>query len=306
MSNGDWDEGLMLSIRPRPPYMITPHLKRFTLKDGPTPCIYDEVSRTCARIVAWGVEEEVAYEATIVSEGWEPLIRIYVFRGPPETAMIIVKHVLNIEYLYPDTSLLIKMCPGLREVVEEYPGLRPALNPSMWESLVKAIVNQQIPTDLALRITSRLVEHLGRRMRVGPGKVLYDFPAPEAVLEAGMERLRDIGFSRKKAEYVASLAEAIVKQGYNLERVGKLPPEEAVEELKKFKGVGPWTAKLAYMAYTGNLNLLLPEDLSVSRGLRLARCLEELISETIEYAGLISYLAATLYEQAYHNKKHRP
>ena len=110
-----------------------------------------------------------------------------------------------------------------------------------------------------------------------------------------MGRLRALGLSRRKAEYVNGVAEAIVKQGYDLEGVGELPPQEAVEELRKFRGVGLWTAKLAYMAYTGNLNLL-PEDLSVSRGLRLAQCREELLGKVTDYAGPISYLAATLYE----------
>ena len=94
--------------------------------------------------------------------------------GSPEAVVGVVKHVLNVGYEYPDTSLLVEACPGLR----------PALNPSMWESLVKAVINQQIPTRLALRITSRLVECLGERVVVG-GKALYDFPSPEAVLGAG-------------------------------------------------------------------------------------------------------------------------
>lgn len=282
-------------IRPRAPYMITPHLRQFSLRGEPTPCLYDEVSRTCARLVTLGDGTRVGFEATVVSEGWDPLVRVRVLFGSPKAVVGVVKHVLNVGYEYPDTSLLVEACPGLRVVVEEYPGLRPALNPSMWESLVKAVINQQIPTRLALRITSRLVECLGERVVVS-GRALYDFPSPEAVLGAGVERLRGLGLSRRKAEYVISVAEAIVKQGYDLEGVGELPPQEAVEELRKFRGVGPWTAKLAYMAYTGNLNLLLPEDLSVSRGLRLAQCREELLGKVTDYAGLISYLAATLYE----------
>ena len=56
------------------------------------------------------------------------------------------------------------------------------------------------------------------------------------------------------------------------------------------------------MAYIGNLNLLLPEDLSVSRDFKLAHRREELMSQVADYAGLISYLAATPYENIKHNK----
>ncbi len=290
------EEEPVIVIEPRAPYTITPHLKQFTLKNRPTPCIYDEESRSCARLVTWGVEEEVAYEATILSEGWEPLVKVHVIRGPPETAVKIVKHVLNTDYVYPDTSTIIEICPGLGRMIEEYPGLRPALNPSMWESLVKAIVNQQLPINLALRITSKLVEHLGEKISISKNRTLYGFPTPLKVLDAGAEKLRNIGLSRRKAEYVIGIAEAIVRQGYDLEKIGGLPPRRAIDELVGLRGVGPWTAKLAYMAYTGNLNLFLPEDLAVRRGLRLAGCRKELISKTTSYAGLISYLAAALYE----------
>ncbi len=289
-------------IKPNPPYMITPHLRKFTLKDKPTPCIYDNLSRTCMRLVTWGVKEEVAYEVTVISEGWKPLIRIRVFKGSLETAVRIIEHVLNVKYMYPDISLLINACPGLREVVERYPGLRPALNPSVWESLVKTIVNQQIPIHLALRIISKLVEYLGRKITIDNSRrIFYDFPTPEAILNAGVDELRGMGLSRRKAEYLTGIAEAIVKRGYNIERIGKLIPQEAIEELMTFRGIGPWTAKLAYMAYTGNLNLLLSEDLSVNRGLRLANCRKKFMIDVADYVGLISYLAAILYERVSHN-----
>ncbi len=296
-----YSEDSVAVIKPNVPYMITPHLRQFTLKDKPTPCIYDDVSRTYMRLVTWGTEEGVAYKATVISEGWKPLIKIHVYKGPLETAMRIIEHILNVKYVYPDTSLLIRTCPGLREVVERYPGLRPALNPSMWESLVKTIVNQQILVHLALRIISKLVEYLGKKINIDKSRIFYDFPTPEAILNTGIDVLRNMGLSKRKAEYVTDIAKAIVKQGYDLERIGKLTPQEAIEELMTFRGIGPWTAKLAYMAYTGNLNLLLPEDLSVNRGFRLANCRREFMIKAVDYAGLISYLTAILYEHISHN-----
>jgi len=285
----------VITIKPKPPYTITPHLSQFTLRNSPTPCIYDPQARTCRRAVTWGVEEPIAYEAKVVREGWDPLIEVHVYAGPESLAEKVVRHVLNTDYAYPDVNSLINACPGLKEVLSKYPGLRPALNPSMWESLLKAIIGQQIPTRLANRITAKLTLTLGRKL-VRCGKEFHDLPTPHDTLKAGAEALRGVGLSRRKAQYILGIAEAVVKGRYDLESITKLRPEDAIEELRKFKGVGPWTAKLAYMACTGNLNLLLPEDLSVSRGLKLAGCREELISEAAPHAGLISYLAANLYE----------
>ncbi len=285
----------VITIAPKPPYTITPHLSQFTLRDQPTPCIYDSQARTCRRAVTWGVKEPVAYEARVVREGWDPLIEVQTYAGSERVAERVVRHVLNTDYAYPDVNSLINVCPGLKGILSRHPGLRPALNPSMWESLLKTIIGQQIPTRLANRITAKLTLTLGRKL-VKEGKEFYDLPTPNDILSAGTDKLREVGLSRRKAEYVLGIAKAVVREGYDLEAVAKLRPEEAVEELRKFRGVGSWTAKLAYMACTGNLNLLLPEDLSVSRGLKLAGCREELIDGVLPHAGLISYLAANLYE----------
>ena len=282
-------------VEPKPPYTITPHLEQFSLRGRPTPCIYDEVSRTCSRIVEVR-GARIAYKVVVENEGWNPLIKIRVLAGDPNLVVEVVKHVMNTEYRYPDVAQLIRVCPGIREVIERYPGLRPALNPSMWESLVKAIVNQQVTMRLALSIISRMVMRFGARLRTSSGETLYDFPSPETVLRAGITRLREVGLSTRKAKYIIGVAEAIVKRGYDLEGIAKLPPLKAVEELMQFKGVGPWTAKLAYMAYTGNLNILLLEDSAVSKGLKLAGCTEELLNEVANHAGLVSYLTAFLYE----------
>jgi len=74
----------------------------------------------------------------------------------------VVRHVPNTDYAYPNVNSLINACPGLKEVLSRHPGLRPALNPGMRESLLKAITEQQITMRLALRITAKLTLTLGR------------------------------------------------------------------------------------------------------------------------------------------------
>jgi len=283
-----------LVIRPEAPYAITPHLREFTAEGMPTPCIYDRRSRSCRRLVRWGVRERVAYEARVLSEGWAPAISVEVFEGDARVAEEVVRHVLNTDFRYPRIEQLTKACPGLSSILSKHPGLRPALNPSLWESLVKAIASQQIRLHLANRLIAKLTMRLGAELVI-KGREFYDIPTPEEVVEAGPEALRSAGLSRRKAEYLVGIAEAVVRRGYDIESITRLRPDDAVEELRKFRGVGPWTAKLAYMAATGNLSLMLGEDLSVSRGLRLVRC-EEGLGGVKEYLGLISYLASIAYE----------
>ncbi len=82
----------------------------------------------------------------------------------------------------------------------------------------KGTVNQQLPIYLALRVTSKLVEHLGEKTSISKDRTLYVFPATWKVLDAGVEKPRNIGPSRRKAEYLIEIAEAIVKQGYSIEK----------------------------------------------------------------------------------------
>ncbi len=243
--------------------MITPHLERFTLRDKPTPCIYNRSDKTCRRIVSWNLRRPVIYEAMINSEGSDPLITAKIYNGEIMEAEEIIKHIYNTEYEYPEIKLLLKICPGLSRILGMYPGLRPALNPSLRESLVKTIISQQIPLKLANIITAKLVEEKGKRVIIGR-KVFYDIPDPYVIAESSIEELRKLGLSRSKAEYLISIAREIA-DGYDIEGLVRYGAGEAIRELQRFKGIGLWTAKLAYMATTGDLSLLLSEDLSVDR-----------------------------------------
>ncbi len=135
--------------------------------------------------------------------------------------------------------------------------------------MVKTTISQNLPQKIALKIIARLVESLGEK-RVYRNTIFYDFPKPEAIVEAGIDKLYSPGLSRRKAEYVYGVAR-LVLEGCDIESLRKKNIGEAIRELKRIKGVGSWTAKLALMASTGNLSLDLLEDKAVSRGLTLPR-----------------------------------
>ncbi len=118
------------------------------------------------------------------------------------------------------------------------------------------------------------------------------------MVNTSISKLRELGLSYRKAEYIYGVAK-LVTSGYDLEAIKYMDIEEAVKELKKIRGVGPWTAKLSLMASTGNLSLDLLEDKAVSKGLERAGLsksdIEELMEKAREYIGLIMYLLALKY-----------
>ena len=281
----------IIELRPKPPYMITPHIRLFTLPDRPTPCIYNN---GCCRRMFQGL----IYEAYINGEPDDPLLRVKVYRGNARVVRRLIEHVYNVYLDYTEFLECIKGFPRLYEIACRYRGLRPALAPSLFEALIKSIISQNISQKLALKITSRLVELYGERVEVN-GRVFYDFPSPSRLAEVGTMKLKKIGLSIRKAEYIHGIAKAVAN-GYNLEFLKKLKPLEAVKELIKFKGVGLWTAKLSLMAATGNLSLDLLEDKAVSRGLKMLGLrgsdIDHVVKSCRKYVGLIMYLSALGYE----------
>jgi len=221
------------------------------------------------------------------------VIKIKIYMGDPDKAVEMIKHIYNTHYKYPDIETLLKYAPKMKNLIQEYPGLRPGLTPSLWEALVKNIIGQNIGLRQALLITSRLVENLGSRVVVGDS-VFYGFPGPREIREAGEERLRGYGLSWRKASYLVGAADLFIRGEITPSMLTSASRDEAIEILMGIKGVGPWTAKLTYMMYTGDLSVYLREDLSVRRGVESLGIPGD-VEDSV--AGLISYLAAYYYEK---------
>jgi DNA-3-methyladenine glycosylase II len=123
--------------------------------------------------------------------------------------------------------------PTIAALVDRLEGYRPPVAPDPFETLVTSITAQQVSLASAFAIRSRMIERLGER-----GRVAYAFPSRERVAAAHPEELTDVGFSRRKAEYVIGLAQTDV--GYD--ELERLPDDEVKARLVSIRGLGEWTA----------------------------------------------------------------
>jgi DNA-3-methyladenine glycosylase II len=121
----------------------------------------------------------------------------------------------------------------LRELVPRLAGLRPPLAPDPYESLVSAISAQQVSLFAAFAIRNRMVERFGVR-----GVHAYEFPTRERMAQAKEEQLTELGFSRRKAEYVLGVARSDVDFG----ALHTLSDDEVKTTLTSIRGLGEWTA----------------------------------------------------------------
>jgi 3-methyladenine DNA glycosylase/8-oxoguanine DNA glycosylase len=123
--------------------------------------------------------------------------------------------------------------PVLAPIVARLAGFRPPVVPDGFESLVTSITAQQVSLFAAFAIRNRLIERFGVRHEHA-----WSFPTQEALETAEPEELVELGFSRRKAEYVIGVAQARLDYG----RLAELPDEQVKARLVQVRGLGEWTA----------------------------------------------------------------
>jgi DNA-3-methyladenine glycosylase II len=125
-----------------------------------------------------------------------------------------------------EEQVLARLLPRLR-------GLRPPIAVEPFETLVTSITAQQVSLFSAFAVRNRLIERFGEA-----AKVAYAFPARERLALAKPAELAELGFSRRKAEYVVGIA----RSGVDLHALAVQPDDEVRAALTALTGIGEWTA----------------------------------------------------------------
>ena len=150
----------------------------------------------------------------------------------------------------------------LRPLVAPYPGMRPVVIPDLYETLVWAILGQQINVGFARRLKERLIETAGRSLTIDG--VRYPLlPRPEDVAALDPALLLAQQFSRQKATYVIGVSEEIASGRLDLAALAALPDDEIVAELIRLHGVGRWTAEYVLMRGLGRPDVIPAGDVSL-------------------------------------------
>lgn len=134
----------------------------------------------------------------------------------------------------------------LKDLVQQYYGYRIVGQPDLYEAVTWAMLGQQINVAFAYTLKQRFVEHFGASLQM-MDKKYYLFPVPEAVAVLSPDLLMPLQYSRQKAAYTITIAEAFASGNISKESLKGLPLQEAKERLMKIKGVGNWTANYALM-----------------------------------------------------------
>ncbi len=150
---------------------------------------------------------------------------------------------------------LRRVDPVLRRIIQvagPYRALPDKAKPA-WESLVTAIVHQQLSVKAGQTIARRV-----RELTSGPR-----LPSPAEVLKMKHEDLRAAGLSNQKVSYIQDLAAKVDSGELNLNRLRRLTDEEVITELIKVRGIGRWSAQMHLIFHLGRLDVLPTGDLGL-------------------------------------------
>jgi DNA-3-methyladenine glycosylase II len=155
--------------------------------------------------------------------------------------------------------------PVLRDLKLKFYGLKAgSIGATVFESIIKSIIQQQISIRVAFSITNKMVTRFGEKAEA-EGVIYYDFPTPNRLAEAALEEIRQCGLSWRKAEYIKGIAEKAAAGEFDTEGLRSLSNERVAETLKKFRGVGTWTAEMVLSAGLKRNACIPAGDLGVRR-----------------------------------------
>jgi AraC family transcriptional regulator of adaptative response / DNA-3-methyladenine glycosylase II len=148
---------------------------------------------------------------------------------------------------------------ALAPLVARRPGLRVPTTVDAWETVVRAIVGQQVSVAGARTLLGRIVRDLGTTDVGG----MRPFPTPAEVVSAGADRVALIGMPGARARSLHAVAAAVADGTVDL-RSGDL--DEVAAALLAVPGIGPWTVSYVRLRALGDPDVLPETDLGIRHG----------------------------------------
>ncbi len=172
-----------------------------------------------------------------------------------------VRYLLGMDVDTTHVLASLRADPVIGHLADPLEGLRPYTQPSLFEALVKAILQQQISYRLAYQLIRDLVLAYGSSCRLGELE-LWDFPTAQRLVSLSEEELRAhrVGY---KAKFILELSKRIVSGEFDLEVLTKENTAVVLQALDALPGVGPWTAELTALSGLRRLEVFPYDDLVV-------------------------------------------
>jgi DNA-3-methyladenine glycosylase II len=147
---------------------------------------------------------------------------------------------------------LLRLDPRLKSVAMAAGAVTVRKTDAGFAGLAKVICGQQLSVQSAQAIWSRFA-------------LIEGALDPAGYLALSEAIVRGSGFSLGKFRTVRVIAEAIAAGDLDLDAIALMPSTEAVAELVRHKGIGPWTAEIYLMFCAGHPDIFPAGDLALQK-----------------------------------------
>jgi DNA-3-methyladenine glycosylase II len=147
--------------------------------------------------------------------------------------------------------------PALRPFIKKHSPCRLRPHTRHFETLVEAIISQQLSTKVADTIIGRF------KAIYAPARC----PNPDQILATPNELIRATGMSNGKVAFIKDLAAKTGDGAIKLSRLSRMSDEEVIEMLVAVKGIGVWTAHMFLIFSLGRLDVLPVGDLGIRKAI---------------------------------------
>ena len=121
--------------------------------------------------------------------------------------------------------------PVLKGLIKQYKDVRLKSRGTAFETLLRAIVGQQISVKAAQAVWAKFEKQVGG---VSVARVLTQTP----------QQLRSCGLSRQKIEYILDLAQHFETKQINPRSFRSMGDDDLIARLCEVRGIGQWTAEM--------------------------------------------------------------
>ena len=153
----------------------------------------------------------------------------------------------------------------LRPIIEQFQIPEVKAHGDVYETLIRAIVYQQLSGKAAGTIHGRFLNLFRDK-----------YPHPHLLKKKSVEKLRSVGLSRQKSSYILNVADYFQQEKLNEVNWSKHSDEEIIEKLTTIKGVGTWTVQMLLISTLGRKDVFPLDDLGIQNAVKkLYRIKEE-------------------------------
>jgi len=169
----------------------------------------------------------------------------------PDVARAQVARVLSLDHDGNQFTGVGRRDPVIGRLQAVAPGLRPPLFYSPYEAAAWCILSARRPATQSAALRHRLSEAHGATFEVG-GRRLPAFPTPEQML--GIDAFA--GLDDTKLRRLHGVAEAALEGRLDAGRLRSMGPDEAMADVRRLEGIGPFYSALVVIRATGLADVL--------------------------------------------------